>query len=298
MKAEEPEQSAVIRALERIRRSGAVKHLLLVHTGILLLDDALQRRQAINHNQYLVESAWKKPVKSVAVDFGDAGDGTAGVEDLRAALADFLPIIALLSTGENHASAEETRFASLRNDILWYAAASGGTDVFPMAGWGTVPVIQAKMLYHLAGQYGISWDKKALADFVAALGAGFSVQYLSKLGIRQLTKLIPVYGQTGSGKSSIINALVDAMVAEVNPLPSTRATTVHRCRIDGMEMAHLVDLPGLDGNEKTTRHLLKEVTGCDLIIWVLKANQPARSLDSDFKQQLDAFYLATARRDP
>ncbi|MDZ7663761.1 MAG: GTPase domain-containing protein [Desulfotignum sp.] len=26
-------------------------------------------------------------------------------------------------------------------------------------------------------------------------------------------------GQTGSGKSSIINALVDAMVAEPNPLP-------------------------------------------------------------------------------
>ena len=103
-------------------------------------------------------------------------------------------------------------------------------------------------------------------------------------------------GQTGSGKSSIINALVDAMVAEVNPLPSTSATTVHRCHIDGMEMVHLVDLPGLDGNEKTTKNLLKEVTSCDLIIWVLKANQPARSLDSDFKQQLDAFYLATARR--
>jgi len=103
-------------------------------------------------------------------------------------------------------------------------------------------------------------------------------------------------GQTGSGKSSIINALVDAMVAEVNPLPSTSATTVHRCRIDGMEMVHLVDLPGLDGTEKTTKNLLKEVTSCDLIIWVLKANQPARSLDSDFKQQLDDFYLSTARR--
>jgi uncharacterized protein len=63
-----------------------------------------------------------------------------------------------------------------------------------------------------------------------------------------------------------------------------------------MEMVHLVDLPGLDGNEKTTKNLLKEVTSCDLIIWVLKANQPARSLDCDFKQQLDAFYLATARR--
>jgi predicted GTPase len=103
-------------------------------------------------------------------------------------------------------------------------------------------------------------------------------------------------GQTGSGKSSIINALVDAMVAEVNPLPSTSATTVHQCRIDGMDMVHLVDLPGLDGKEKTTKHLLKEATRSDMIIWVLKANQPARSLDSEFKQHFDAFYLATARR--
>ena len=103
-------------------------------------------------------------------------------------------------------------------------------------------------------------------------------------------------GQTGSGKSSIINALADAMVAEVNPLPSTSTTTVHRCHIDGMEMVHLVDLPGLGGNEKTTQILLKEVTNCDLVIWVLKANQPARSLDGDFKQRLDAFYLETARR--
>ncbi|MBG0780330.1 MAG: 50S ribosome-binding GTPase, partial [Desulfotignum balticum] len=103
-------------------------------------------------------------------------------------------------------------------------------------------------------------------------------------------------GQTGSGKSSIINALVDAMVAEVNPLPSTSATTVHQCRIDGMDMVHLVDLPGLDGKEKTPKHLLKEATRSDMIIWVLKANQPARSLDSEFKQHFDAFYLATARR--
>ena len=103
-------------------------------------------------------------------------------------------------------------------------------------------------------------------------------------------------GQTGSGKSSIVNALVDAMVAEVNPLPSTSATTVHQCRLEGMEMVHLVDLPGLDGNEKTTKNLLQEGTNCDLIIWVLKANQPARSLDCNFKQQLDAFYLETARR--
>ncbi|EMS78478.1 YcjF family protein [Desulfotignum phosphitoxidans] len=204
MKAEEPEQSAVIRALEQIRRSGAVKHLLLVHTGILLLDDELERRQAINHNQNQVESVWKQPVESVAVDFEGAGNGIVGVEDLRAALADFLPIIALLGTQKEHAGAEERRFVPLRNDILWYAAASGGTDVLPVIGLGTVPMIQAKMLHHLAGQYGIAWNKKALADFAAALGAGFSVRYLSRLGIRQLTKLIPVYGQTVGSAAAVV----------------------------------------------------------------------------------------------
>ena len=204
MKAEDPEQSAVIRALKSIRRSAAGKHLLLVHTGILLLDDEFQRRQTISHNQHLVESAWKQPVKSVAVDFGAAGDGTVGMEELRSALADFLPIIALLSTRKEHADAEEGRFARFRNDILWYAGACGGSDAIPVVGLGTVPMIQAKMLHHLANQYGISWDKKARAEFVAALGAGFGVQYLSKLGIRQLTKLIPVYGQTVGSAAAVV----------------------------------------------------------------------------------------------
>jgi uncharacterized protein (DUF697 family) len=204
MKAEDPEQSAVIRALERIRRSGAIKHLLLVHTGILLLDDEFQRLQTMAHNQHLVESVWKQPVKSVAVDFGAAGDGSFGMEALRSALAEFLPIIALLNSREEQATAEESRFARLRNDILWYAGACGGTDVIPVVGLGTVPMIQAKMLHHLAKHYGISWHKKALAEFVAALGAGFSVQYLSKLGIRQLTKLIPVYGQTVGSAAAVV----------------------------------------------------------------------------------------------
>lgn len=204
MKAEDPEQSAVIRALELIRKSGAIKHLLLVHTGTLLLDDEFQRLQAISHNQHLVDAAWKQAVKSVAVDFGASGEGTVGIEELRSALTDFLPIIALLNTKEDHADAEESRFARLRNDILWYATACGGTDAIPVVGLGSVPVIQAKMLHHLAKQYGISWDKKALAEFVAALGAGFGVQYLSKIGIRQLTKLIPVYGQTVGSATAVV----------------------------------------------------------------------------------------------
>jgi uncharacterized protein (DUF697 family) len=204
MKAEESEQSAVIKVLAEIRKSGAIKHLLLVHTGILLLDDTLQRRQATSHNQHQVESVWKQSVKSVAVDFGYADAETVGVEELRTALADFLPIVALLGIKGSHATAEESRFAPLRNDILWYAAASGSTDAVPLVGLGTVPMIQAKMLHHLAEQYGVLWDKKALADFVAALGAGFGVQYLSKLGIRQLTKLIPVYGQTVGSAAAVV----------------------------------------------------------------------------------------------
>ena len=52
------------------------------------------------------------------------------------------------------------------------------------------------MLHSLANQYGIEWDKQLLAEFIGTLGTGFGIQYLTKLGVRQLAKLIPVYGQT------------------------------------------------------------------------------------------------------
>ncbi len=107
---------------------------------------------------------------------------------------------------------------------------------------------------------------------------------------------ICLIGQVSSGKSSLVNALTKGMVAEINVLPSTDKVTVYKCSIEGMDALSLVDLPGLDGQKSTEKKLLQEVVNCDLVIWVLRANQPARSLDSEFKVLLDSYYAETENR--
>jgi predicted GTPase len=97
-------------------------------------------------------------------------------------------------------------------------------------------------------------------------------------------------GQVSSGKSSVVNALTKRMVAEVNTLPSTDKVIVHECSFEGMDTLNLVDLPGFDGDKSTDKKLQKEVVNCDLVIWILKANQPARELDTGFKTLLDGYY--------
>ena len=206
MKAEEPEQSSVLNALRQVRKSGAIKQVLLVHTGVHLLTKESERNQCIAHNQSQVDSAWKKTVESVVVDFELADGSTMGVDDLNCKLAELLPILSLLGTKKEHSSVEDNIFVKLRKEVLWYASATGGTDAIPVVGLVSVPMLQAKMLHSLANQYGVVWDKKTMAEFIGALGAGVGAQYVSKLGIRQLVKLIPGYGQTvGSATAAVFS---------------------------------------------------------------------------------------------
>jgi len=196
MKAEEPEQSSVLNALSMIRKSEVLNQILLVHTGVQSLDNKDERTQCIAHNQSQVESIWKKKVTSVSVDFKQENDLTTGIPELKLKLANLLPILSLLGTQKEFSSKEEINFSKLRNEVLWYASATGCTDAIPAVGLVSVPMIQAKMLHGLANQYGIRWDKRVMAEFIAILGSGFTAQYVSKLGIRQLIKFIPGYGQT------------------------------------------------------------------------------------------------------
>ena len=103
-------------------------------------------------------------------------------------------------------------------------------------------------------------------------------------------------GQVSSGKSSIINALKNALVAETSQLPSTDRTTIYQCAIDGLDSLQMVDLPGFDGEAETEKLLLEQATRANVILWVLKASQPARSADKAFKAQLDAFYQKPENR--
>ena len=97
-------------------------------------------------------------------------------------------------------------------------------------------------------------------------------------------------GQVGAGKSSLINALTGAMRAEVSALPATDGVQVYDCRIDGDTALRLVDLPGLNGEARTEKLLFEQVRDCDLLLWVLKANQPARALDQQLRRRLEDWF--------
>jgi len=103
-------------------------------------------------------------------------------------------------------------------------------------------------------------------------------------------------GQVSSGKSSIINRLTNRLDAEVSLLPTTNEVTVHECIVENGRTLSLVDLPGLDSLKRTERLLVEQVQQCDLIIWVLKANQSSRALDVDFKNTLDALFNSDKNR--
>ena len=204
MKAEDPEQSTVLNALKQIRQSGAEPSLLLVHSGIALIDDHNEQQQCIAHNQTQVEQVWRNSITSVAVDF-ELEDGTQlGVDNLRTTLAEMMPLIAELQQSEEQTGLEEKNFHLLKAEILWYAGTAGACDAIPGVGLVAVPSIQAKMLHSLGKHYDVEWDKRLMSEFVGALGTGFGMQYLSKLGIRQLTKFIPGYGQTVAAATAAV----------------------------------------------------------------------------------------------
>ena len=203
MKAEDPEQSQVLRALKQIRRSGKVRDLLLVHTGIQQLPDSDERQRCIRHNQQQVETVWGE-VDSVAVDFVGIAGQPYGLAALTEKLGERLPIITELFDDRGHADVEEQNFQRLKREIMWYAGAAGATDAVPALGLVSVPALQLKMLHSLANRYGLVWSKRLLAEFGTAMGAGFGLQYASRLGLRQLVKLIPVYGQTVGGASAAV----------------------------------------------------------------------------------------------
>lgn len=105
-------------------------------------------------------------------------------------------------------------------------------------------------------------------------------------------------GQVGAGKSTLVNVLTASLRAEVSALPATDKVQVYACSVDGEEAMNLVDLPGLNGDAKLEKKLFEQVIDCDLVLWVLKANQPARALDQHFRGLIDDWEVANNDRKP
>ncbi len=205
VKAEEPEQSDLINALKKIKKQKSIQQILIVHTAVKQLNGN-EQRQAVQYNQLQFEKVWGDKIPYLEVDFELAKGGTFAISELKDKLAELLPIIHQLNDEQQHTNNEEANFQKLKKEILWYAGSAGAADAVPALGLVAVPGIQAKMLHSLANQYAVEWNKQAVAEFIGTLGSGFVFQYASKLGIRQLVKLIPAYGQTiGSASAAVVS---------------------------------------------------------------------------------------------
>ena len=104
---------------------------------------------------------------------------------------------------------------------------------------------------------------------------------------------IAVVGQTSAGKSTLVNALLDLNRAETDAMPTTDAATAHPLVLGGAECV-LLDLPGLDGGKAAERTIQEALDSADMVLWVLRANRPARAIDG---KTLEA-WRARAATDP
>jgi predicted GTPase len=101
-------------------------------------------------------------------------------------------------------------------------------------------------------------------------------------------------GKTGAGKSSLCNALFQG---EVTPISNVSACTrdVLRFRLrNGNHNLMIVDLPGVGESEQRDeeyaalyRHILPEL---DLVLWVIKADDRALSVDEHFYSKVMLAY--------
>lgn len=156
--------------------------------------------RALSHQRRLFTNLRGPPPVFVAVDFTRAEDGFApadyGLEELVEALLAAAPASMrdnLLALAVASADPRRRQAASL---VMGYAVAAAGTDAVPLAGVIGVPVIQSRLIQRLGQIYEAEWDKRAYAEFAAALGTGVALRAALGFGARQLAKLVPVYGQT------------------------------------------------------------------------------------------------------
>ena len=102
-------------------------------------------------------------------------------------------------------------------------------------------------------------------------------------------------GQTSAGKSSLINALLGDHRAETDAAATTENLVVYPIELNGVS-CHFLDSKGLDDSSRHQDAMLEEMTQTDMLVWVLRANRPARDVDQRLKQRFDSWFEAHTRR--
>ncbi|EOZ7507910.1 GTPase family protein [Enterobacter hormaechei] len=138
---------------------------------------------------------------------------------------------------------------------------------------------------------GLMAIEKPLASLPHAIGRHI-LDHVQKL--THYEPVIGIMGKTGAGKSSLCNALFQG---EVTPISDVHACTrdVLRLRLSsGDHSLILIDLPGVGESERRDkeyeslyRNILPEL---DLILWVIKADDRAFSVDERFYRRVMTGY--------
>ena len=107
-----------------------------------------------------------------------------------------------------------------------------------------------------------------------------------------------VFGQVSAGKSSLVNALVSELEAAVDILPTTTDLIAYPLVSPSGAVLNLIDTPGVRALEANDE-LVALALDADVIVWVARATQPARSaLSALIAEVHKAFADDVSRRPP
>lgn len=111
---------------------------------------------------------------------------------------------------------------------------------------------------------------------------------------------IAVMGQVKAGKSSLINALMKDVVAEVSVLPQTRQVNRYELKLDVPPRADghphvlaLLDTPGYneaDISRQQRGEIRQAVEMADIVLLVMSASSPAKDADLQMVRELQTHY--------
>lgn len=102
-------------------------------------------------------------------------------------------------------------------------------------------------------------------------------------------------GQVSAGKSTLLNSLMAVDSAETDAAPTTSGLVTYETDVDGIP-CHFIDSKGLDGSELNRKALLAEMVQSDMILWVIRADRPAREPDIQLKKLFDDWYAERPTR--
>lgn len=94
-----------------------------------------------------------------------------------------------------------------------------------------------------------------------------------------------VVGQVSAGKTSLINALAGQNLGETDITATTRGLVSHDILLSETDFT-VVDTEGIDGSKEVDDRLLAQLLQADLVLWVARANRPARAEDAALLRRL------------